>query len=183
MKIKLVCSTLALSVASLLLGACTIEGNASYKGGGELPSSGGLGKAYVQVDADTCDGNENAKGSFTYNDKTALDWESGGGIAITGTILKSGICTNQGSGGSPDDRECDCPGWPAVTGSYTSTNPNYPGEGTYYVCFYSQADGPAAGAPIRATLVQRVSLTGGPYENYENHGTLRGTIATRACGT
>lgn len=182
MKMDIIRGAMIAALAGLFLGGCTIEGNAKYVGGGELPSSGGLGKAYLQVDADTCAGNENARGGFTYTDKSALDWSESGGVALTGTIQKAGLCESHGIQGDPDNIECHCPGWPAVRGEYTSTNPKLPGSGTYYACFYSQREGVIDSSfPIRSTLVQRVVMTGGPYENYENHGLLRGNIQTQAC--
>jgi|GEM_PF-1157333 len=177
------------SLCGLLFAACSVEGNAQYKGSGEMRSSGGLGKAYVQIDADTCAGNANAKGSFAYNDKNALDFKSLGGVAVTGTVRKAGLCVAQPDGGNIvyDDEgnpimECPCGGWPTVIGDYTSTNPQLPGSGTYAACFYS--DTPVAAERVsnfRATLVDRISFANGPYNGYENSGTLRGNIKGELC--
>lgn len=187
--------THSIGMASLLcLGifavtGCTIEGNAKYSGSGELPSSGGTGKAYLTVNADTCDGNENAKGAFSYTDKTAVDWSATGGVSATGTIQKAGICTSGDINNPPADGnyvgDCECAGWPAVLGTYTSTNPLSPGGGQYYACFYSQREGQMDGnsTTSRSTLVQRVRFIDGPYADYENHGTLRGNITSKTCGT
>lgn len=189
MNIKIIRSAVLIALGGLLLGGC-VEGNAKYTGGGELPSSGGAGKAYIQVDADTCAGNENAKGKFTYADRTAVDWSQRGGVSFTGTIAKAGLCVVNESAEltgneTIDSAECQCPGWPAIIGTYTSSNPALPGGGRYFACFYSQRDGAIDGntTPTRATLVQRVVMVDGPYANYENHGTLRGNILSTACGT
>lgn len=167
---------IAAVIALLLSGCSVIEGNAKYVGSGELPSTG-TGKAYLKIDADTCDGNERAKGGFTYVEKGAVDYAATGGVSYVGSISKAGIC-----GPGLLGIECECEGWPTVTGEYTSTNPAHPGSGKYYACFYNQREGlldPSLGSG--ATLVDRIVLIDGPYAQYAIAGTLRGSVKSSVC--
>jgi hypothetical protein len=170
--------------AALLLGtsACTVEGNAKYTGGGTLNSAGGAGKAVLNINADTCDGNENARGRINYADSTAVDFEDVGGVKLTATVAKAGVCASGSSGSlDPDDSECICEGWPAALGTYVSTNPAVPGEGIFRACFLSTREYDVSGADPNVVLVNDISFVGGPYDGYFNHGTMSGNIKTHAC--
>ncbi|AWV05764.1 hypothetical protein [Marilutibacter maris] len=170
--------------AALVLGtsACTVDGNAKYTGGGTLNSAGGTGKAVITINADTCGGNENAKGRVKYADRTAIDFEAVGGVAATATIAKAGVC-GMGDSGSldPDESECICEGWPAAVGTYVSTNPAAPGEGVFRACFLSTRENDVGGVDPNVVLVNDISFVGGPYDGYFNHGTMSGNIKTHAC--
>ena len=164
-----------------------IDGAAKYTGSGELPSAGGGGKAFLTLDADTCAGDESAKGTLTYADRTALDYAEKGGVLFSAIIEKSGLC---GEGlvpiveGKAEPAECTCPGWPAVFGEYTSTNPELPGGGKFFACFYNQREGLiSAELAGGTTIVERIGFGSGPYQRYINQGALRGSIKTQACAS
>ncbi|QDH68717.1 hypothetical protein [Marilutibacter alkalisoli] len=172
------CMALALGTS-----ACTVEGNAKYTGGGTLPSAGGTGKAVLNINADTCDGNENARGRIKYADRTAIDFENVGGVKLTAELLKAGICStdNDMSSLDPNDSECIEEGWPSVYGAYTSTNPAAPGSGKFRASFYSQRDGALGGLDKNVVLIKDISLVDGPYHGYFNHGVMNGNVQTHAC--
>lgn len=166
----------------LLASGCSIDGQMKYTGGGTMNSSGGTGKALLNVNADTCD--TEPKGRIKYSDSTAIDFVGQGGVSLDATIRKAGICnaTQQISldPGDPDFVDCDCHGWPAVNADYTSTNPKLPGSGRLVTCFYNaKADGMQSNES--EMYVQQVTLKTGPYAGYKNAGTLRGNITQAAC--
>lgn len=169
-------------VASLLAVGCTVQGNAKYTGGGSLNSAGGDGKAIFTVNADTCAGNDNVRGRVKYADSTAIDFEAVGGVKLTAQVQKAGVCGLDLEGSfDPDDSECICEGWPAVVGTYVSDNPAAPGEGKFRACFASTREYEIGGVDQNVVLVNDVSLVGGPYDGYFNHGTMSGNIKTHAC--
>jgi hypothetical protein len=174
---------LGVVIASLLAVGCTVQGNAKYTGGGSLNSAGGEGKAIFTVNADTCAGNENARGRVKYADRSAIDFENVGGVKLTAQIQKAGICAQDADESSldPDDSECICEGWPAVVGTYVSDNPAAAGEGKFRACFASTREYEIGGADQNVVLVNDISLVGGPYDGYFNHGTMSGNIKTHAC--
>jgi hypothetical protein len=167
----------------LLASGCSysIDGQMKYTGGGTMNSSGGTGKANLNVNADTC--GDEPKGRIKYSDSTAIDFLNNGGVSLDATILKSGICSATGEISSdPADQilECDCPGWPAVKADYTSTNPKLPGTGRLLACFYNaKSDGSQSFES--EMLVQQVTLKTGPYAGYKNSGTLSGNITQASC--
>ena len=162
--------------------ACTVEGNAKYTGGGTLNSAGGAGKAVLNINADTCGGEDNVRGRVKYADSTAIDFEDVGGVKLTATVEKAGQCV-AGSVGSddPDDSECLCDGWPAAVGTYVSDNPSAPGEGIFRSCFLSTRGMDVGGVDKNVVLVNDISLVGGPYDGYFNHGTMSGNVRTHEC--
>jgi hypothetical protein len=176
-----------LMVGALLLSGCVVEGNAKYTGGGTFDSAGGTGKAQFTINADTCSGNENARGRVTYSDRTAIDFEGVGGVDVVATVAKAGVCAQGGDSSSldPDDSECICEGWPAAVGSYVSKNPAAPGEGVFRACFLSTRTyaGDLGGLDPNVILINDVSLVGGPYDGYFNHGTMSGNVQTHACAS
>lgn len=173
---------LALSI--LVASGCTVEGNMKYTGGGTLNSAGGDGKAVLTVNADTCDGNENAKGQIKLSDSTAMDFLSVGGVALNATILKAGICSQTMISGEGADGtlECECDGWPAVKADYTSTNPAAPGTGRLIACFYNAKEQGAQSSESEM-YVHSIKLKTGPYDGYINTGMMSGNITTHECKT
>lgn len=168
----------------LLLSGCVVDGNAKYTGGGTLNSAGGDGKAQFTINADTCSGNENARGRVTYADRTAIDFEDVGGVNVVATVAKAGVCAQGGSGSlDPDESECICEGWPAAVGTYVSKNPAAPGEGVFRACFLSTRTytGDLAGLDPNVILINDVSFVGGPFDGYQNHGTMSGNVQSHAC--
>jgi hypothetical protein len=61
--------------------------------------------------------------------------------------------------------------------NYTSTNPAYPGSGSAFVCVVDNGQGSKAPAKDTALL----SVSGGPYDTYENEGSVQGNIAGQSC--
>lgn len=176
-----------LAMATLFASGCVVEGNAKYTGGGTLNSAGGSGKALVTVNADTCAGNENVRGRITYSDRSAIEFEGVGGVNAVATVTKAGVCAMGGDGASldPDDSECICEGWPAAIGTYVSKNPAAPGEGVFRACFLQTRGyaGDLGGLDSNVVLINDVSFVGGPYDGYQNHGTMSGNVQSHACST
>lgn len=174
-----------LAASCLLASGCVVEGNAKYTGGGTLNSAGGAGKALLTINGDTCAGNENARGRITYSDRTAIDFEDVGGVDVVATVEKAGICTRGSGSTDPDASECICEGWPSAFGTYVSKNPAAPGEGVFRACFISTRNyaGELGGLDSNVVLINDLSMVGGPFDGYQNHGTMGGNVQTHACKT
>jgi hypothetical protein len=160
---------------------CTIVQPTKFTGGGTMPSSGGAQKAVMTVNADTCA--DTPKGRFTYADRSAVDFESVGGVSIRAAIAKAGLCM-----GVPEDDpenpalwECNCPLSPALMADYTSANPAAPGSGKLYACFAPIRDDTKQGTDKHVVLVQEVRMVGGPFDGYINKGVMDGNIQQHLC--
>jgi hypothetical protein len=61
--------------------------------------------------------------------------------------------------------------------NYTSTNPDYPGNGSAYVCVIDNGQGSQASSKDFALL----DAQGGPYDGYVNYGNVQGNISAHSC--
>jgi len=184
-----------------VLSGCQVEPG-RYTGGGTINSLGGAGRAQISFNADGCD-TENVKGNLHYSDKTAIEYQTIGGVSFRGKVTAAGLCTAKDTGRphvpgdwggdpgcnsqyatldenlqeNPLDAECN-PGQVAVLFDYTSSNPNAPGAGTGLLC--AATAGAGAGGSLHA-FVLPIILKTGPYMGYINGGSLIGNAMPHAC--
>lgn len=188
---------LVLGAIGLLAGCESAPGR--YTGGGTINSLGGPGRAQVSFTADGCDP-ANVKGNLRYNDKTAIEYQTMGGVNFRAKITAAGVCTNTRTGrpidlvngefgGDPGCNtsypgqldpllaECDA-GQAFALFDYTSTNAEAPGAGKGVLC--TQMAGAGAGGGFHA-IVSPIILKTGPYKGYINRGTLVGNAMPHSC--
>lgn len=199
----------ALAAAIVALSGCT---PAIYTIGGTIPStnpSKGATKAQFSLSGDSCDGDLEATGTFTYHDKSATAWnpkQKGVGLQMTGPVLFVSDCSNPTAEGeaefcagawegdlNPEVQYLldNCPLRGQVSGVpvkyfgaiYVSTNARYPGEGIVFGCAQDNGQGGKVDYKDWATIIvpSEFEEANGPYAGYRNTGSVQGNVATFAC--
>lgn len=172
MQKRILISALILSYA--VLTGCETDGKVT--GGGTMHSAGGDGKTIFSFNGQRCpnaDGVSETKGQLVLHDKTAIDFESVGGVDLHGTMTNVAFC-------SPDldfsGVECRCSeNQYQVEFAYRSTNNKASGEGEGIACLldFGQGNGLHGGAVIQ--------LESGPYNGYVNVGAMSGNVQSHEC--
>ncbi|WP_105200926.1 MULTISPECIES: hypothetical protein [unclassified Pseudoalteromonas] len=172
-KLKLL--SVALLAATLSSG-CTFIGEHKFTGGGTMASAGGDKNAVFTFNAENCGGDE-VKGRVNYVDHSAIDFEDVGGVSLKAQVDNFGYCALTDEGLENGVQECNCMDQFEAQFSYSSKNPQAPGEGTGFVCFFDTGEGKGNfhGA------ITAFNLIDGPYEGYGNVGTVNGNIQQHSC--
>ncbi|TKB47837.1 hypothetical protein [Thalassotalea mangrovi] len=156
---------------------CSLVGEHKMTGGGTIDSAGGDKKAVFTFNAERCDG-ENAKGNVIYRDESAIDFEDMGGVALKAKLDDFGYCTIPGLEEQAENGiACHCEDQYEAQFTYTSNNPEAPGEGVGFACFFDTGEGNGRFNGV----VTAMNLVDGPYAGYINHGTMNGNIQSHSC--
>ncbi len=173
---KKLTSIAMLILAGSTLSGCELVGQAKLTGGGTMNSAGGDKNAVFTFNATKCD-EEEVSGQVNYQDLSAIDFETIGGVALRADITNVGFCTSSLEALAEGKAECSCDGQYEAQFTYNSKNPGAPGEGTGHVCFFDTGEGKGNfhGA------ITALSLSGGPYNGYFNSGTINGNLQSHSC--
>ncbi|NVJ67339.1 MAG: hypothetical protein HWE16_12700 [Gammaproteobacteria bacterium] len=169
---KIMLGGLVLSAAFLT--GCEVDGKVT--GGGTMHSAGGDGKTVFSFNGQRCpdnSGESTTKGQVTFHDKTAIDFESVGGVDFHGTMTNAAFCSPEID---EEGVECRCSeNQFQIEFAYRSTNNQAAGEGEGIACLLDFGKG----NDIHGAAV--IQVESGPYNGYVNVGAMNGQVNVKEC--
>ncbi len=172
---KLFRTGVAGAIASIVLVGCGGPGHITVHD--KMNSAGGNNDAHISLEANSCDGIDNSSGQISVKDLSATDFESVGGVFLSGNVETTYFCSDALDFDAP---ECLCGvGYQEVNFSYNSQNPKAKGSGTGIACMADTGNNGQAKKDGGVGGIAVVRVDTGPFSGYYNVGTAG--VTQHAC--